>query len=98
LKVFEKFTGKLILPVFKIETTSFTLTSSVKLVLPVFVLETFSFTFPSPVSAVRPWDRGWTFTANVNLVPRTCDPQEGTRGSGIIRFREESDWPLKWNA
>jgi hypothetical protein len=34
----------------------------------------------------------------VNLVPRACDPREGTRGSGIIRFREESDWPLKWNA
>jgi hypothetical protein len=33
-----------------------------------------------------------------NLVPQACDPQEGTRGSGIIRFREESDWPLKWNA
>jgi hypothetical protein len=30
-----------------------------------------------------------------NLVPRACDPREGTRGSGIIRFREESDWPLK---
>jgi hypothetical protein len=29
---------------------------------------------------------------------RACDPREGTRGSGIIRFREESDWPLKWNA
>ena len=23
-----------------------------------------------------------------NLVPRTCDPREGTRGSGIIRFRK----------
>jgi hypothetical protein len=33
-----------------------------------------------------------------NLVPRACDPREGTRGSEIIRFREESDWPLKWNA
>jgi hypothetical protein len=31
-----------------------------------------------------------------NLVPRACDPRERTRGSGIIRFREESDWPLKW--
>jgi hypothetical protein len=31
-----------------------------------------------------------------NLVPRACDPREVTRGSGIIRFREESDWPLKW--
>jgi hypothetical protein len=31
-----------------------------------------------------------------NLVPRAFDPREGTRGSGIIRFREESDWPLKW--
>ena len=31
----------------------------------------------------------------INLVPRACDPREGTRGSGIIRFREESDWPLK---
>jgi hypothetical protein len=27
-----------------------------------------------------------------------CDPREGTRGSGIIRFGEESDWPLIWNA
>jgi hypothetical protein len=33
-----------------------------------------------------------------NLVPQACDPREGTRGSGIIRFREESDWPLKLNA
>jgi hypothetical protein len=33
-----------------------------------------------------------------NLVPRACDPWEGNKGSGIIRFREESDWPLKWNA
>ena len=33
-----------------------------------------------------------------NLVPRGCDPREGTRGSGIIRFREESAWPLIWNA
>ena len=34
-----------------------------------------------------------------NLVPRACDPRpEGIEGSGIIRFREESDWPLKWNA
>jgi hypothetical protein len=31
-----------------------------------------------------------------NLVPRACDPREGTRGSGINRLREESDWPLKW--
>jgi hypothetical protein len=29
---------------------------------------------------------------------RACDPWEGTRGSGIIRYREESDWPLIWNA
>jgi hypothetical protein len=35
---------------------------------------------------------------DINLVPRACDPREGTRGSGIIRFRDESDWPLKWNA
>jgi hypothetical protein len=34
-------------------------------------------------------------TIYINLVPRACDPREGTRGSGIIRFREESDWPLK---
>jgi hypothetical protein len=33
-----------------------------------------------------------------NLVHRACDPREGTRGSGIIRFREESDWSLIWNA
>jgi hypothetical protein len=33
-----------------------------------------------------------------NLVPRACDLREGTWGSGIIRFREESDWPLIWNA
>jgi hypothetical protein len=32
-----------------------------------------------------------------NLVPRACDPREGTWGSGIIRFREESGWPLIWN-
>jgi hypothetical protein len=31
-----------------------------------------------------------------NLVPRACDPWEGNEGSGVIRFREESDWPLKW--
>ena len=35
--------------------------------------------------------------ARVDLIPRACDHREGTRGSGIIRFREESDWPLKWN-
>ena len=35
---------------------------------------------------------------HTNLVPRACDPWEGNKGSGIIRFREESDWPLKWNA
>jgi hypothetical protein len=39
-----------------------------------------------------------TSGVQANLVPRACDPREGTRGSGIIRFREESDWPLKWNA
>jgi hypothetical protein len=33
-----------------------------------------------------------------NLVPRACDPREGTGGSGIICFREESDWPLIWKA
>jgi hypothetical protein len=38
------------------------------------------------------------FLISFNLVPRACDPREGTWGSGIIRFREESDWPLKWNA
>ena len=38
------------------------------------------------------------YSSKCNLVPRACDPREGTRGSGIIRFREESDWPLKWNA
>ena len=32
---------------------------------------------------------------DANLVPRACDPWEGNEGSGIIRFREESDWPLK---
>ena len=31
-----------------------------------------------------------------NLVPRACDPREGNEGSGIIRFREDSDWLLKW--
>ena len=31
----------------------------------------------------------------LNLVPRAYDPREA---SGIIRFREESDWPLIWNA
>ena len=30
-----------------------------------------------------------------NQVPRACDPWEGNEGSGIICFREESDWPLK---
>jgi hypothetical protein len=34
--------------------------------------------------------------AERNLVPRALDPREGTRCSGIIRFREESDLPLKW--
>jgi hypothetical protein len=38
------------------------------------------------------------FSWSANLVPRACDPREGTWGCGIIRFREESDWPLKWNA
>ena len=33
--------------------------------------------------------------STTNLVPRACDPWEGNEGSGIIRFREESDWPLK---
>jgi hypothetical protein len=33
-----------------------------------------------------------------NLVPRAWDPREGTWGSGIIHFREESDWALIWNA
>jgi hypothetical protein len=37
-------------------------------------------------------------TQAVNLVSRACDPREGTGGSGIIRFKEESDWPLLWNA
>ena len=32
---------------------------------------------------------------HANLVPRACDPREGNEGSGIIRFREDSDWPLK---
>ena len=36
------------------------------------------------------------FAGHANLVSRACDPREGTRGSGIICFREESDWPLKW--
>jgi hypothetical protein len=40
----------------------------------------------------------WPKMPKISLVPRACDPREGTRGSGIIRFREESDWPLKWNA
>jgi hypothetical protein len=34
----------------------------------------------------------------INLIPRACNPREGTWGSGIIRFREESDWLLKWIA
>jgi hypothetical protein len=41
---------------------------------------------------------GLDYSFQVNLVPRACDPRKGTRGSGIIRSREESDWPLKWNA
>ena len=36
------------------------------------------------------------FTSIFNLVPRACDPREGNEGSGIIRFREDSDWPLKY--
>ena len=44
----------------------------------------------------RPWGRGWGAGTELNLVPRACDPQEGNEGSGIIRFREDSDWPLKW--
>ena len=36
-----------------------------------------------------------SFYCLTNLVPRACDPWEGNEGSGIIRFREESDWPLK---
>ena len=32
-------------------------------------------------------EMGWYLP---NLVPRACDPREGTRGCGIIRFREES--------
>jgi hypothetical protein len=27
-----------------------------------------------------------------NLVSRACDPREGTRGSGIIRFRKPGTW------
>jgi hypothetical protein len=47
----------------------------------------------------RPWVRGCKRTSVLpNLVPWACDPREGTWGSGIIRFREESDWPLIWNA
>jgi hypothetical protein len=34
----------------------------------------------------------------INLVPLACGPQEGMWGSGIIRLRDESDWPLIWNA
>jgi hypothetical protein len=34
----------------------------------------------------------------LNLVPGAWNPREGTWGSGIIRFGEESDWPLIWNA
>jgi hypothetical protein len=30
--------------------------------------------------------------------PAILGKGEGTRGSGIIRVREESDWPLIWNA
>jgi hypothetical protein len=37
-------------------------------------------------------------TREGNLIPRACDPWEGNEGSGIIRFREESEWPLKRNA
>jgi hypothetical protein len=28
------------------------------------------------------------FNTQYNLVPRACDPREGTRGSGIIRCRK----------
>ena len=44
------------------------------------------------------YEAGFYITCHLNLVPRACDPREGTRGSGIIRFREESGWPLKGNA
>ena len=40
--------------------------------------------------------RASRLTLRCNLVPRACDPREGNEGSGIIRFREDSDWPLKW--
>ena len=40
----------------------------------------------------------WNLLWRLNLVPRACDSREGTRGSGIIRFREESDCPFIWNA
>jgi hypothetical protein len=35
---------------------------------------------------------------SAQIQSRSPSLREGTRGSGIIRFREESDWPLKWNA
>ena len=34
-----------------------------------------------------------SWRSRINLVPRACDLREGMWGSGIIRFREESDWP-----
>jgi hypothetical protein len=53
-------------------------------------------------NAITNWATGFRCRAfntfKANLVPRACDSREGTRGSGIIRFREESDWPLTWNA
>ena len=34
------------------------------------------------------FSRYFKFCQTINLVPRACDPREGTRGSGIIRCRK----------
>jgi hypothetical protein len=55
--------------------------------------------YPIGISTLSPALRGSPLRfERRNLVPRACDPREGTWGSGIIHFKEESDWPLKWIA
>ena len=44
-------------------------------------------TFDDPSLKVKGQDPQFSW-AKLNLVPRACDPLEGTRGSGIIRCRK----------
>jgi hypothetical protein len=46
----------------------------------IFIIRGFSHTTPNV--------RTSPFSGHPNLVPRACDPREGTRGSGIIRCRK----------